>query len=355
MPADTLSGIPQKDDAAAARSGDDFHMRRSSRLGRTSLAVVVVTLWVAAPLALSCSGDEPPNGADDGDHGDRPGTSMAPRGDGLVVAAVGDIATSSEDGRQVETARTVADLDPDLVLGLGDFQYQKGNLRTFNESYDRSWGRFISRTYPINGTSHDLYGTGDYLAYWNGGSGGGHGTTPIRQEPQWSYSFDRGGWHFIALNTSCWQRDDCDPERWTQWLRDDLSRHRPRCTLAYMHEPYWTSPTEVHGRDESTRPWIELLHEHGVDVLLQAHNHNYERFAPQTPDDERDDAGIQAFVVGTGGIKLYEFKGEAANSEAREDESHGILRLNLLPASYRWQFVVSDGKEFSDEGDRRCH
>ncbi|TCN37651.1 3',5'-cyclic AMP phosphodiesterase CpdA [Kribbella orskensis] len=324
--------------------------------------MVAVILAAGSVLASSCSAEEPSGRASGGDRtssspsAQATTTSGPSRGKGFVVAAVGDIASPSENGRQVATARAVDDIDPDLVLGLGDFQYQRGNLRALNNSYDRSWGRFISRTYPINGTSHDLYGTGGYVDYWNGGSAGGHGTTPIRQEQQWSYSFDIGDWHFIALNTSCWQRDDCDPDRWTQWLRDDLGRSHARCTIAYMHEPYWTSPTDEHDRDTSTRPWIDLLFEHGVDVLLQAHNHNYERFAPQTPGDERDDdAGVQAFVVGTGGIGLYEFKGTAANSEARQDESYGVLRLDLSPTSYRWRFVVSDGKEFSDEGERPCH
>ncbi|TDO34242.1 alkaline phosphatase [Kribbella sp. VKM Ac-2527] len=343
------------DEAAGAANADHTLMEdRSARASRVGLAVAAILFAVGPQLISSCSVDEPANGSDR--TSSRPTTSSrTPRGNVLVVAAVGDIASPSAKGRQVGTARVVADLDPELVLGLGDFQYQKGNLRAFNTSYDRSWGRFISRTYPINGGTHDLFGTGDYVDYWNGGSAGGHGRTPIRQKAQWSYSYDRRGWHFVALNTSCWQRDDCDPGRWTDWLRDDLSRSRARCTLAYMHEPYWTSPTDIHDRDESSRPWIEIMHEYGVDILLQASNHNYERFAPQTPTDERDDAGIQAFVVGTGGIGLYEFTGKAANSEARQDESFGVLRLDLWRTSYRWRFVVSDGKEFSDQGERSCH
>jgi hypothetical protein len=338
-----------------------MHMvNRSTRPWKPRSAVAAVILVVSSAAVSSCAADEPGPPGGGGDRtstrpsSERPPTTKVPRGKELVVAAVGDIASPSENGRQVKTASTVADIDPDLVLGLGDFQYQKGNLRSFNNSYDRSWGRFISRTYPINGTSHDLYGAGEYVEYWNGGSGGGHGVTPIRQEPGWSYSFDQGGWHFVALNTSCWQRDECDPDKWTQWLREDLERNRARCTLAFMHEPYWTSPTDEHKRDQSTRPWIEILHEHGVDVLLQAHNHFYERFAPQAPDDAQDPDGIQAFVVGTGGIGLYDFKGTASNSEARQDQSFGVLRLDLSPTSYRWRFVVSDGDEFSDEGKRDC-
>jgi alkaline phosphatase len=332
---------------------------RSPQHSRAGLAVIAVVLAAASQLTSSCSAEESADRANGSDRtGDPPTTTQSrPPRDALVVAAVGDIASPSKNGRQVATAHTVAAIDPDVVLGLGDYQYQRGNLRAFNNSYDRSWGRFISRMYPINGASHDLYGTGDYIAYWNGGSAGGHGRTPIRQESQWSYSFDRGGWHFVALNSACWQRDDCDPDRWTRWLRDDLRQNRATCTLAYMHEAYWTSPTDAHDRDESVRPWIDILHEYGVDVLLQAHNHTYERFAPQTPSDVRDDdAGIHAFVVGTGGIGLYDFKrSRAANSEARQDESYGVLRLDLSPTSYRWRFVVSDGEEFSDEGGRRCH
>jgi hypothetical protein len=324
---------------------------RSRYVRRTFLAVVA-----AIPTATSSCTPASETPADSSRVPTvRATTTTAAPGTALVAVAVGDIATSAEDGPQVDTARTVAAIDPDLILGLGDFQYQKGTLQAFNTSYDRSWGRFISRTYPINGTSHDLYGTGEYLDYWNGGSANRHGTTPIRQQPQWSYSFDRGGWHFVALNTACWQRDDCDPERWTRWLRDDLRGHRTRCALTFMHEPYWTSPTDVQNADHSTRPWIDLLHEYGVDVLLQGHNHVYERFEPQTPDGEPDEAGIQAFVVGTGGIDLHRFSGTAANSVAHQSASHGVLRLDLSPASYRWSFLASDGPRYSDEGERACH
>ena len=207
---------------SADRAGQHIRMvDRPSGAKRAGLPVVALILAVGfrwPRRARPASRPAAPMTATSGRVAARPpaGSRRAPRR-GCAARAPrswSSRSATSHPGRRTARTwrpRTVAGIDPDLVLGLGDFQYQKGSPRAFNNSYDRSWGRFLPRTYPINGTSHDLYGTGEYVDYWNGGSAGAHGRTPIPQQAQWSYSFDRGGWHFVALNTSCWQRDDRRP------------------------------------------------------------------------------------------------------------------------------------------------
>ena len=265
------------------------------------------------------------------------------------MAAAGDVACDGvcgQDGTAEVIRRTIR---PRLVLGLGDYQYDRGTLDNLRAHYDPYWGRFKRITYAINGGSHDFYGTGDYLRYFNDGG-------PVRLRPEASYSFDAGTWHFIALNSYCFERSSCDVGRWTDWLRRDLDRHKNRCTLAYYHEPYWTSLSH-HAEDRSTRPWIKMLYDAGVDVILQAHNHLYERFAPQTPDDRRDDRrGIVAFTVGSGGRSHYPFHGNIApNSVARNDDTYGVLALTLRPRGYSFRFVPVPGRSFTDSGSGRCH
>ena len=88
------------------------------------------------------------------------------------------------------------------------------------------------------------------------------------------------------------------------------------------------------------RPVWQELYDAGADVVLSAHEHNYERFAPQDPSGRFDrNRGIRQFVVGTGGSSHYAFGRILETSEARNAETFGVLVLTLHPASYDWVFV----------------
>ena len=279
-----------------------------------------------------------------------PTTSPSPpSGSDPVIAAAGDISCPGVCGQAVTASLITSVIRPQAVLGLGDYQYDTGTLANFMAYYNPYWGAFKAKTYAINGGSHDFYGTGDYLTYFNNGG-------PVTLRPEGSYSFNIGAWHMIALNSYCFGRSTCDPAAVTAWLKSDLAAHPTACTLAYFHEPYWTTPSS-HPRDTSTRPWVQALYDGGADVLLQAHNHDYERFAPQRPDDVPDAArGLTSFVVGTGGRSHYAFTGSAAaNSVVRNDDTYGVLQLTLHPTSADFRFVPEPGKSFTDAGTVRCH
>ena len=101
---------------------------------------------------------------------------------------------------------------------------------------------------------------------------------------------------------------------------------------------------------------MQALYDAGADVLLQAHNHSYERFAPQRPDDVPDAQGLTSLVVGTGGRSHYAFSGSpAANSVVRNDDTYGVLQLTLHPTSAEFRFVPEAGKTFTDAGTVNCH
>jgi acid phosphatase type 7 len=318
-------------------------MRRRRRL---PLAALVLAACVAVGVGAGAGAGATPTAG--GAHGARPAAPARAAGGTIVVAAAGDVACDGVCG-QDETAAIVRRIRPRLVLGLGDYQYETGTLANLKAHYDPYWGRFKRITYAINGGSHDFYGTGDYLRYFNDGG-------PVRLRPEASYSFDAGAWHFIALNSYCFERSSCDVKRWTAWLQRDLARNKRACTLAYYHEPYWTTPSH-HPEDTQLRSWIRALYDAGVDVILQGHNHLYERFAPQTPDARRDNArGIVAFTVGTGGRSHYPFHGGSApNSVTRNDDTYGVLKLTLRPGGYGFRFVPEPGKTFADSGSGSCH
>ncbi len=285
-----------------------------------------------------------------------------------VIAAAGDIAcdpTSSSfnsgDGgssscRQKYTSDLLIDAGLAAILPLGDVQYYCGGYQAFLQSYDLSWGRVKSISRPVvgnheyltsNGTdcTNDNEGAAGYFRYFGSAAG---------NPSQGYYSYDIGTWHLIALNSSCSKAGGCSstsPQG--KWLAADLAAHSNYCTLAYWHIPLFSSG----GRAlENTKPIWQTLYEYDVDVVLTGHDHIYERFAPQTADGTLDAArGIREFVVGTGGSNHSSITTIAANSEVRNTDTFGVLKLTLRPTSYDWEFVPEAGKTFTDSGTANCH
>jgi hypothetical protein len=111
------------------------------------------------------------------------------------------------------------------------------------------------------------------------------------------------------------------------------------------------------------RPVWQALYDAGADVVLSAHEHNYERFTPQDPSGRFDrNRGIRQFVVGTGGSSHYAFGRILETSEARNADTFGVLVLTLHPASYDWVFVPVGSRlrgnaerSFLDSGSAGCH
>jgi hypothetical protein len=129
-------------------------------------------------------------------------------------------------------------------------------------------------------------------------------------------------------------------------------RERCRCTLAIWHHPRFSSG--VHGNDPAVDPFWQALHAAGAELVVNGHDHDFERFAPQDPSGVADDAGIREFVVGTGGAALRDFATLVPNSQVRAANYHGVLELTLHPNGYGWRFVSVEGT-FSDQGSGACH
>lgn len=271
---------------------------------------------------------------------------------GAVVAmAAGDFTgcrgsgcSSSSNSKAVRDV--IANEKPELIFALGDFQYGDigGILNGWNLMYGPKPNGLYPKAFPTAGPTHDVTSCTDsrYESYFG-------------RRAEKLYSFDVGTWHIISLPSSAW-RYGCDPAGITAALKADLAAHRTECTLAFLHEPYWTRPTSEHSRTTAEKPWIQALYNAGVEILLQAHNHDYQRFAPQDPNDNLARArGIRAFVVGTGGVGLYRFSGSAPNVEASNDTTYGALKLTLRKGSYDFKFIRAAGASFTDAGSGTCH
>jgi len=158
----------------------------------------------------------------------------------------------------------------------------------------------------------------------------------------------------VVINSNCTQVGGCGANSaQEQWLRADLQAHPTTCSLAYWHHPRFSSG--YHRNTVEMQPIWQALYDAGADVVLNGHDHHYERFAPQTASGVRDDErGMREFVVGTGGVALRAIGTVQPNSEVRNSDTHGVLKLTLHSTSYDWEFVPEAGKTFTDKGTAAC-
>jgi acid phosphatase type 7 len=260
--------------------------------------------------------------------------------DQVVMAGAGDIAGCDWDSDEA-TATLLDDIDG-TVFTLGDHAYPNGTAEQFAECYEPTWGRHKDRTRPAPG-SHDYESEGGapYFRYFGDAAG-----DPARGY----YSYPAGDhWHVIVLNSECDEIGGCDegsPQ--AQWLEAELASNEDKHVLAYWHRPRFSSGTS--GNDPRTQTFWDLLHAHGAELVLNGHEHAYERFGRQDPQASGDPDGIRQFIVGTGGALLYPMDERQPNSEVFDASSHGVLKLTLRPSSYSWEFVPVDGATFTDSG-----
>jgi acid phosphatase type 7 len=264
----------------------------------------------------------------------------------VVLVGAGDIGRC--DATTDDDTASLAETLPGIVFTLGDNAYGHGSESDYRDCFGGSWGRFEDRIeLPVPGNhDYDTDGAAGYRAYF--------GDRAAREGTTW-YSRDVGAWHVVVLDSNCDRVDGGCGEDSAQvrWLRDDLAASRARCTLALFHHPRFSSGE--HGSDQEVAPFWEALYEDGADLVLNGHDHDYERFAPQDPNAQPDeDGGIMELVVGTGGADLRRFHDPIANSRVREAVAHGVIELGLSQTGWRWQFHSTDGS-FTDAGADRCH
>jgi len=271
--------------------------------------------------------------------------ASTPGSEGAVLVGAGDIARCDL-GDDSATAALIAAI-PGTVFVAGDVAYQRGTAEEFRDCYGPTWGAFQDRTLPAPG-NHE-YKTPGAAGYY--GQFGAAAGTPGEG---W-YATDVGTWRVIVLNAECADVGGCgegSPE--LAWLRSELAAHPARCTVAIWHEPRWSSG--AHGDDAAVGPFWTALYLAGAELVLNGHDHDYERFAPQDPSGRRDlTQGIREFVVGTGGAQLRPLRERRPNQQAADAQTHGVLKLTLRPDGYDWVFLPVAGETFTDSGSGACH
>lgn len=249
----------------------------------------------------------------------------------LVVAATGDAAGGRPAAQAVSDQ--VVSWDPDLFLYVGDV-YNRGSRTEFDNWYGRSdslFGRLRDVTNPTVGNhEYSTPGAAGYKQYWDG--------VPL------SYSYDRGGWHFVSLDSTTALAQVTPGTAQFEWLRKDLAASTADCTLVYFHHPV-RSVGKYAGDTRLDALW-NLVAAQGVDLVLAGHDHNYQRWVPLDAAGQPAALGTTQVVVGGGGHGLHEVTGNdsrVAFASGKDPDAYGALRMELTPTGGSYRYVTQTG------------
>ncbi len=271
-----------------------------------------------------------------------PATSTPPpSGSDPIVLATGDSRTGCNSGATA-TANLLSQYPSSTLLLFNGDATDTGALSQFTDCFNTTFGKYKSQIRPVPGNhEYGTSGASGYFTYYG---------AQAKPQGQSYYSFNTGAWHIVALNTEI---DVSATSAQLTWLKNDLAANRTQCTLAYWHEPRWSSGN--HGNNTFVSALWQVLYDNNVDLIFNGHDHDYERFAPQNPAGAADNArGMRQFVIGTAGAPPYSFSSTQANSQVRMSGQYGAVQFTLHPSSYDWKWVGATGS-FTDTGSTACH
>jgi hypothetical protein len=276
------------------------------------------------------------------------GSAVPPAAGSPVLIGAGDICVTGSIANAQATAALIVARPNDIVFTAGDNSNESGSADQYANCVDKSWGVFKSRIHPVPG-NHDYVtsGAGPYYSYFGAAAG---------PADKGYYSYDlANNWHVVALNAMCSEVGGCgDGSPQETFLRADLAANAGKHIVAIWHIPAFSSGGE-HGNDATYTVWWQDLCAAHAEIVLNGHDHDYERFTPQSPSGKSDLSGIREFVVGTGGAGQRGFGTIRANSKVRSSGTYGVLELTLGAHSYSWRFIPVSGSTFTDFGVQATH
>lgn len=268
----------------------------------------------------------------------RPGPPPPAGGRTAVFSGAGDIGYCDSPG-VVQTGRLIA-TTPGEVFVAGDAAYPHGSTANFLACFHPHWGHALDRIRPVPGNhEYDTPNAAGYFDYF-GAAAGPRGAG--------YYHFVLGEWLILMINSNI-PAQSGTPQY--EFVRQTLLTQQHRCQMAVWHHPVFSSGPN--GPSVFMRAIYALLDEHDVDVVVNGHEHYYERFSRQDAQGRATDTGIRQFIVGTGGAPLYDFVTMAPNS-ARRISTYGIVKFTLRPDGYEWEFIDTAGG-IGDTGLTPCH
>ena len=288
-------------------------------------------------------------------------SSAAPAQTSFTFAAIGDF--GGDTATEGYVATMVAGWNPDFVVTTGDNYYTNAG-GSGTGKYDEAIGKYycsflegISTTgsncpagtaatnafFPTLG-NHDYSDAGDsttasnYIAYFDlpGIPGNSSGN-------EYYYDFVQGPVHFFALNSNT-QEDDGTSSSSAQaaWLQAQLAASTAPWKIVYFHHASY-STASAHG-DTSYMQWP--FDQWGVDVVLNGHDHTYERLEKN---------GVWYFVTGNSGWNLRTSdcygRATAATSLFCYDDHYGAMRISATDSQLLLEeLIVDDGANGANGG-----
>jgi acid phosphatase type 7 len=279
-----------------------------------------------------------------------PTPSTSPTPTPIVLIGAGDIAYCGEAHQGDEmTADLLGQLLEQFptahIFTAGDNVQGVGTNAEFRNCFGPTWGKYLDRIRPAPG-NHDYMtdGGAPYYAYFGAAAG---------EAGLGYYSYNLGDWHIVVLNSNC-NDIACGPDsRQVQWLTADLEQNSSRCSLLYWHHPRWSSG--LAGSQPAVSSFWRTAYTFGAEIVVSGHDHQYERFAPLDGEGNPDPYGVRQFIAGTGGTYLRNIGEIKPHSEVRYNAGHGLLKFNLYPDHYDWEFIPLDPSESVDSGSGNCH
>jgi hypothetical protein len=303
----------------------------------------------------------------------------------VTLVGAGDIAKCNADDDE-KTAQLIGNIlgsvsTPAQVITLGDNAYSSGTRAQFANCYDNYrlsdgstydssrpawWGQYKGQWKTSTGTmpslgNHEYLNSTDpsiqsnpYFDYFSAQNGFKGPASPVPNDPTKNqfgltkgkgyYSYDLGSWHIVVLNSNCDYVSCNSTSAQATWLQNDLAANatNKQCTLAYMHHPLYATGTG--GLEPRLKPLWQILYNNGADVILNGHDHRYERLARIDPNDNRDlTYGMRPLIAGTGGDPGGGTTDtNEPNSEIKIFGTAGILRMDLSDGYYSWAFIAPD-------------
>jgi acid phosphatase type 7 len=272
--------------------------------------------------------------------------TFTPRGGGggtegsTHLVGAGDIASQGD--ADVATGDLIDARPEAIVFTAGDNAYPMGSLSNYTNKYEPAWGPFKARTRPSPGNHEYMTsGASGYKTYFSG-------VPEVSTNPTY-YAYNLGAWRIYSLDSNL---TGAAMNTQLNWLSDDLASTNTTCELAYWHHPVASSGQ--HGPTTLGRQLFAELDSAGADLVLNGHDHNYERFEKINSSGQPSANGIVEIVIGTGGTDLRGQGFVQPGSQKRNFDTHGIVDINLSSTGYSGEFVPVPGTTFTDNFSGTC-
>ncbi len=255
-----------------------------------------------------------------------------PNGSPFIVTAGGDGADGATNASKI--THLISTINPNLFLYLGDV-YEKGSVAEFYNWYGTSgtnFSNFLSITDPTIG-NHEYSGSSGgagYFDYWN-------------NIPNY-YSFSAGGWHFVSLNSNSSKIGVSKTSAQYAWLSQDLTANASLCTIVYYHHPLYNIGPE--GSTTAMADIWALMAQDGVSIVLNGHDHDYQRWVPLDANGNPSATGITEFVAGGAGHGLQTISrtdSRVAFSDYANPRAFGVLELALNSSGASFSYINTSG------------